>query len=181
MPENRRVVLCPHDPGWANIAAAERTRWRAAIGDALVTIDHIGSTAIGGIAAKPIIDLLATVASLDAFDACAPQVVALGYQWRGEFGIAGRRYCTDDDLVTGARRFQVHAFARGDAQIERHLAFRDYLRAHPREASDYEAEKRRVAALHSEDWGEYAEAKSPWIRACDDRARAWRLRSDFAS
>ncbi len=143
----------------------------ASIGRTLVAVHHVGSTAIPNIRAKPIIDLLAEVVSLDALDADAPHLRALGYHWRGEFGIAGRRYCTLDDPTTGVRHAQLHAFATGHPEIARMLLFRDYLRAHPDDARAYEAEKERLRKLHPDDTIAYATAKGPWIRALELRAQ----------
>src|SRR5262245_31014474 len=106
-----KVHLAPHDPAWARQAADESARLAAAIGDTLVEIEHVGSTAIPGIAAKPIIDLQPVVRSLASFDARRRQLEALGYQWRGEFGLPGRRYCTLDRI--GVRIFQAHCYEQG--------------------------------------------------------------------
>jgi len=78
------------------------------------------------------------------------------------------------DSTTGQRLVHLHIFEHGSAEIDRLLAFRDYLRAHPNEASAYEAEKRRAAGLHPDDSLAYNDAKSDWIKACELRALAWR-------
>ena len=169
-----RIVLVEHDPRWSAVAARETERLRAALGDALIEVHHIGSTSIPGIRAKPIVDLLPVVRSLDEIDAARRHVEALGWWWRGEFGIAGRRYCVLTDATTGARIAHAHAFAAGSGEIARHVDFRDYLRAHPDEARAYESEKLRAMALHADDRNAYTDAKGPWIEACDRRAAAWR-------
>lgn len=171
----RRVELVAHSPQWALRAAAEAARIARAMGPCIVDIHHVGSTAIPGIRAKPVIDLLPVVTSLEALDDAAARLEALGYEWRGEYGIAGRRYCTLDDAA-GTRQVQLHCFAAGHAEVERMLLFRDYLRAHPHEARAYEAEKERCRQLHAPDVEAYAEAKTPWIRACERRARSAALR-----
>jgi len=168
-----RIELVPHDPQWPAMAAAEAQRIADALGDNLVDAQHIGSTAVAGLKAKPIVDLLPRVRSLPVLDAQADRMRELGYRWRGEFGIPGRRYCTRDDPSTGRRLFNVHVFQRDAAEIARHLAFRDYLRAHAPEVQAYELEKQRAAALHPNDVLAYNDAKSPWIKACELRALAW--------
>lgn len=168
-----KVELAPHNPAWAERAAAETERLRGALGDNLLAVHHIGSTAISGIAAKPIVDLMPIVADLAALDAARPAVEALGYVWRGEFGLQGRRYCVLADEA-GRRIVQAHCYQQGDPGVERHLAFRDYMRAHPDEAAAYEAEKRRAAALHPDDSLAYNGAKNDWIQAAERRAGAWR-------
>jgi GrpB-like predicted nucleotidyltransferase (UPF0157 family) len=166
-----KVRLVQHDPTWTQQAASECVRLAAAIGGTLVTIDHIGSTAIPGIVAKPIIDLQPQVCSLAELDTRQEAVEALGYQWKGEFGLPGRRYCTKD--IGGDRRFQVHCFEQGASPVLRHLMFRDYLRAHSHEARSYEAVKREAAATHPADTLAYNDHKSPWIKACEARAAVW--------
>jgi GrpB-like predicted nucleotidyltransferase (UPF0157 family) len=169
-PERRPVVLVPHSIAWPQAAGEESARLAEALGDVLVEIHHVGSTAIPGILAKPIIDLVPVATGLAALDAAADQLRQLGYDWRGEFGIAGRRYCTRDDPKTGRRLTQLHCFADGHPEIERMVAFRDYLRAHPHIARAYEAEKERCRILHPDDTIAYAEAKNAWIHAHDEPA-----------
>jgi GrpB-like predicted nucleotidyltransferase (UPF0157 family) len=166
------VKLVPHEPAWAGIAREEAGRLGGALGSNLVRIEHIGSTSIPGIRAKSTIDLLPIVQSVEAIE--ADVVRALGYEWHGEFGLPGRRYCTLTDSTTGQRVFNVHIFGARSPQIARHLAFRDYLRTHREEARAYEAVKERAAAQHPDDSWAYTDAKSDWIKACELRALAWR-------
>lgn len=169
------VTLAPHDPDWLRIAAAESARISAGIGPAILRVEHIGSTAIPGIAAKPTIDLMPLVSSEDNLDACREPMEALGYLWRGEFGIPGRRYSVMER--DGKRLFHVHIFAEGNENVARHVAFRDYLRAHRDEALGYEATKVGAAAAHPWDSMAYNDHKSSWIRACQERALAWATRA----
>lgn len=172
MNEGKLVELAPHDPGWADKAAAEIARLRSALGDVVVMAHHIGSTAIPGILAKPIIDLMLVVRSLAAIDACEMTVRGLGYNWRGEFGIAGRRFCSPDD-VNGRRVLHAHFYAVGNAEIEANLAFRDYMQGHPDEAHAYQLEKVRAAALHPDDRTAYTNEKAAWVSAKRAQALAW--------
>ena len=169
------IELHPHSPEWATLAAREVGRLTAALGEQrLAAAHHIGSTAIPGIRAKPIVDLLAEVASLAALDAAADLVRGLGYDWRGEFGLPGRRFCTLDDAATGRRLVHLHCYAVGAPDVEPHLAFRDYLRAQPGLARAYEAQKLRCRALWPEDRRAYTAAKSAWIDAVVREALALR-------
>jgi GrpB-like predicted nucleotidyltransferase (UPF0157 family) len=171
--ESSIVELRSYDATWRALALNESVKLTQAIGANLIAIEHIGSTAIAGIHAKPTIDLLPIVRSIQAADAKASAVEALRYCWRGEFGLPGRRYCTRDHPETGRRLFNVHIFETGAAAIDRLLAFRDYLRAHRQEALAYESEKKRAAALHAGDTLAYNDEKSPWIKQCETRALAW--------
>ena len=147
-PQPLPVKLVPHSQQWVPFAEAEIARLTHLAAGAFSIIHHIGSTAIPGIVAKPIVDLLGEATSLEALDAAKAQLTDGDYLWLGEFGIPGRRHLRRDDPVSGERLVHLHAFAAGSEEIARHLAFRDYLRAHPDVAAAYDSEKRRAAALH---------------------------------
>lgn len=106
------VPVVPHDPAWSAAFDAEAARVSQALGTAVVWLHHIGSTAIPGISAKPVIDLLLEVASLARLDRRTPALEALDYDAMGEFGIVGRRYFRRDDR-SGVRTHQIHAFQAG--------------------------------------------------------------------
>ena len=175
MPPPIKVRLLPHDPAWAAASEAEAARLLKAAGPALVAVHHIGSTAIPGISAKPILDLLGIAESLVAIDGAKRRLEALGYSWHGEFGLPGRRYCKLDDPETGARKIQLHIYGQEDPSILRHLAFRDYLRAHPELAAEYDREKARCAALHPHDSHAYTDCKDEWIRRAEAQAVALQI------
>ncbi len=124
-PDIIAVQLVLHRPEWADMAKAESARLKAALGDNLITVHHVGSTSIPGIMAKPIVDLLPVVRSIDRLDAQEDAVRALGYKWHGEFGLEGRRFCTFADPKTGKRTYQLHFFADGSEATRAMLTFRD--------------------------------------------------------
>ncbi|RYG16797.1 MAG: GrpB family protein [Caulobacteraceae bacterium] len=155
----RPVTLADPDPSWPLRAEALIAALRAAAPGAFVVLHPIGSTAVPGLIAKPVIDLLGEAASLTAI---AAALEGLGWRARGENGVAGRRYFTRDDPETGARTAHLHVHATGDPMIPWHLAFRDRLRAEPATAAAYAREKMRCAALHPGDSGAYAACKTAW-------------------
>jgi GrpB-like predicted nucleotidyltransferase (UPF0157 family) len=172
--DRRAVELVPHDPRWSEMARNEADRLSAVLGDIVVSIEHIGSTSIPGIIAKPTIDLALSATSLDALDKSRGTFEAMGYIWRGEFGIPGRRYCPRDH--DGKRVFHVHCYANGSQEVRRNCLFRDYLRANAVEAQAYEQVKRAAGIAHPFDTLAYSATKSDWIAACLERAEAWAKR-----
>jgi GrpB-like predicted nucleotidyltransferase (UPF0157 family) len=169
----RAVELVPHDPRWAGQADFEEERLRSVLGEVLLAVHHIGSTAIPGIVAKPILDLMPVVHDLAAFDRAASAIEAIGYRMHGENRIQGRRYCTVDAPAQGRCMVHAHIFAEDDQHIVRHLAFRNYMREHPSEARLYESEKMRCRDLYPDESGAYSSAKSAWVMAAEQRALAW--------
>ena len=155
-----RVRLVAHDPAWATRFADERARLLTALGDLPAEIEHVGSTAVPGLAAKPILDVLVGRPAGDV----APYVEALqraGYVYRGEAGIPGRHYFRRGD----PRTHHLHLVECGGAVWRDHLAFRDRLRADAALAAAYGALKERLAIQHAEDRAAYTEAKAPFITA----------------
>lgn len=167
-------VVAP-DPAWTRSFEDEAIRLRAALGTLDVSVHHIGSTAIHGIFAKPVIDMLLVVAALAPLDARVDAVRALGYEAKGEFGIPGRRYFRRDDCC-GVRTHQIHAFERGSSGAIRHLAFRDYMNAHADAAQAYSALKQRLAASHACDMAACIEGKSAFVQHHEALALEWAAR-----
>lgn len=174
MPPAFPVELQPHDPQWALAAEREAERLRSALGDTLLRVHHIGSTSIPGLLAKPILDLIPVVRSLAALDAAQGALEQLGYDWWGEFGLPGRRYCGLDDAVRGKRLVQLHCYAGGSPEVTRHLAFRDHLRSRPDLVAEYEAVKRRCVAVHRQSSHDYGACKGEWVARIEAEALAAR-------
>ena len=168
-----QVRLVEHDPAWAARFADERARLLTVLGDLPAEIEHVGSTAVPGLVAKPILDLLVGRPPGDV----APYVAALqraGYVYRGEAGIPGRHYFRRGD----PRTHHLHLVERGGALWRDHLAFRDRLRADAALAAEYGALKQRLALRHAGDRAAYTEAKAPFVTAVlrGDASRSTRER-----
>lgn len=169
------IVLAPPSTAWAAAFEREASAIGAVLAGMSIEVHHIGSTAIPGIVAKPVIDMLGIVPSLEALDARAGRLAALDYEGLGEFGIPGRRYFRKNG-PDGARTHQLHAFAVGSPEIQRHLDFRDYLRAFPAHAAAYAALKRELVARCGCDIGAYTTGKTEFIREIERLAARWRGR-----
>ena len=167
----RPVVLEAWNPQWTE-RAADRIDWLRGILPA-GSFHHIGSTAVEGLSAKPIIDLLGIVEDLDRVEAARQRLESAGYAWRGENGIAGRRFLTLNGPANAERLVHLHVFADGHPAIERHLRFRDMLRSSREARQAYETAKLRCAALHPDDSGAYTDCKAAIIaRIMDSEAEA---------
>jgi GrpB-like predicted nucleotidyltransferase (UPF0157 family) len=166
------LTIEPHRDSWSQDFAFEAAQIRAALGPALTTLHHIGSTAVPEIHAKPVIDMLAEVPSLAAVDFLRGEMERLGYEAMGEFGIPGRRYFRKNDLL-GVRTHHLHAFIAGSPHATRHLAFRDYLRCHPDVARNYDALKRQLVASCGGDIEVYIDGKDTFVQRVEREAVAW--------
>ena len=174
MPQH--ITVSDYNAEWPIKFYRESQAISAILTDNCIEIYHIGSTSVNGLSAKPIIDIMAVVKNLGAVDYTRDKFSALGYEWLGEFGMAGRRY-----LRKGGdnRTHQIHIFAADDwHNIHRHLAFRDYLRAHGDVCRRYEALKRSLAAKFAYDIEGYCEGKDAFVKhieelAVDEFDEAW--------
>jgi GrpB-like predicted nucleotidyltransferase (UPF0157 family) len=152
------ITVVPYDAAWPGMFAHEHGRLAAALGEVAVRIDHIGSTAVPGLAAKPWIDIQVEVRRMRPPDAYRDPLLALGYLHHPD---------DDDHEFFDRRPYHVHVCAAGGDWARRHLAFRDLLRRDPAARSAYQEEKLRLAAEH-DDVLAYTEAKTPVIRRLQD-------------
>lgn len=160
MLKQRKISVLKHDPLWAvrfKKAAAELEK---VLGDNAVTIEHIGSTSVVGLAAKPIIDILVEVKDLVLLDEQQSAIEALGYVARGENTIVGRRYFQKGGVQ---RTHHIHAFQTGNPHLTEHRAFRDYLFEHPRIADEYAQVKIRAVDACQNDIERYMQLKNDFI------------------
>lgn len=166
------VVIVPHDSSWSEKFSIESRKIQKALGDNVVAVHHIGSTSIPGVLAKPIIDILVETARLEDVDQRSEHMRNLGYEVMGEFGIGGRRYFRKSD-ENGDRAFHVHAFEQASPPVVEHLAFRDYLLAHPKKAREYSVLKANLTGDGEISKTDYQNAKEPFVRATQKVALEW--------
>jgi GrpB-like predicted nucleotidyltransferase (UPF0157 family) len=165
------IRIVEPDPAWPARAREELARIADALGPAAVRLEHVGSTAVPGLAAKPILDLQVAVADIAAQEAYVGPLRGLGYLFAPApespdfhfFGRPARR----------PRTHHVHVCVPGSHHEHRHLAVRDFLRAHPAEADAYATVKRAVADRHPHDRLAYMAGKDAHVRALEARALRW--------
>ena len=158
------VVVVPYDESWPSLFEEERARIERAIGPWVEEIEHVGSTAVPGLAAKPVIDIMAGVKSLDDSPILVERLVGLGYEYVPEFErvLPFRRYFRK--MREGRRTHQIHLVERSNAEWwDRHLLFRDYLRANPEIAGEYARLKHKLSGRFGEDREAYTDAKTDFI------------------
>ncbi|QDT40910.1 dephospho-CoA kinase/protein folding accessory domain-containing protein [Gimesia alba] len=154
--ERRVIQICDYDPEWPQRFQEQAQRIREALGAAALSIEHIGSTSVPGLGAKPIVDLLLVVA--DAADEASylPQLEEVGYELR----VREPDFEEHRMLRTPKRDVHIHVFSSEATEIKRLLAFRDRLRTHPEDRQRYEQMKRQLAQRDWSDMNAYADAKS---------------------
>jgi putative glutamine amidotransferase len=159
------------DPAWPQRFEFEAARIVAALpADLVCRVDHVGSTSVPGLAAKPIVDIQLSLHAMIPREAYVEPLTAIGYRWVLDPWDVEHEYFSRD--VDGERSFQLHVCAAGSTWERRHLAFRDWLRAHPDDAAAYAELKRRLAGAHPRDTMAYTEAKSDFIAGIQDLASA---------
>jgi GrpB-like predicted nucleotidyltransferase (UPF0157 family) len=165
------ILILDYDPAWPALFEAERARLQAAIGEWAVAIEHVGSTSVPGLAAKPIIDIGVALRSFEDALHCITPLFELGYQCLGEYGIPGRVFfrkltgtpAPGQDSGGIGRTHHVHVYQHDHYEFVQQILFRDYLRAHPETAREYEQLKRQLAREHT-DMNEYAMAKTEFVQ-----------------
>ena len=165
---SQHITVIEYSPLWKDKYKEESLLIRNVLADNCIAIYHIGSTSVEGLAAKPIIDIMAVVRSLEIVDTVAEKFSDIGYEYLGEFGIEGRRY-----LRKGGdeRTHQIHIFQADDwNNIGRHLAFRDYMRTHEKEREEYAKIKIELAKKYPYDIDGYCDGKENFVREMEEIA-----------
>lgn len=169
----RRVEVVPYHSEWKDLFEKEKQLLSSIFLPLFADIYHIGSTSVPGLSAKPIIDILLAADKLTEVEEATPQIVAAGYEAKGENGIPGRRYFQKSD-EEGVRKVHLHAYEKGNPELHRHLVFRDYLRDHPKEAKRYAEVKESAAKKYEYDIESYIAEKSPLVKELEQKALQWR-------
>ncbi len=170
--DKEEIELVPHNPNWKHVFEAEKEALSSILKDTLIDVHHIGSTAIPGIHAKPIIDILPVVRDVHDVDRVSDAFEALGYEVKGEFGISGRRFFTK--RTNGKRTFNVHIFEKDHPAVDRHLHFRDYMLAHPEDAQAYSDIKKKLVTNCPNDLEKYCWGKNDFVKVMEIKAAKWR-------
>jgi GrpB-like predicted nucleotidyltransferase (UPF0157 family) len=167
----RKVEVVDYRPEWPALFEAEAARIAVVFGEDLLALHHIGSTSVRGMAAKPVIDILGEARDILAVDSHNDAMRTAGFLAKGEYGLPGRRFFIKSG---NARACHVHIYQTGHPDIERHLAFRDYLRTHPEPVREYATLKRSLAARFPADIDAYCDGKDSWVKETERIALAWR-------
>ena len=165
------VELSPYSPMWPAVFGIERDRLNAIFGADAVVVEHVGSTSVPGLGAKPIIDVMLGAATLLVVERHIPDLVATGYVYVPEFekALPERRYFSKRHGQPG--RFHLHAVVYDSPFWRRTLAFRDALRANEALAAEYWKVKKRLATRYPNDRGAYTDAKGDFIRSVLEATR----------
>lgn len=166
-----KVEVVDYNPDWHFLYIKEAKKIKEILGKELVAIYHIGSTAVEGLKAKPIIDIMPVVKDIQNVDDFNEEFINLGYEAKGEFGIKGRRYFRKG---IENRTHQIHIFAENNQKdIERHLAVRNYLRTHKQDALKYGKLKTKLAQKHSHSIHDYSLGKDSFVKDLENKALKW--------
>ena len=165
------IRIVEHDPSWEEKFEREAAAICAALGSVAVRVDHVGSTSVPGLSAKPIIDINVSVHDITAVDSYRLPLEGIGYLFvpvpeSPDFHFFGKP-------ATRPRNYHIHVLEVGSQHERRHLVVRDYLRTHPEEAAAYGAVKQAIAEHHPGDRLGYIAEKGPYLEALERRAVAY--------
>lgn len=165
---NRLYEIAEHDPSWRERFEEEAGRIKEIFGDDAIRIEHVGSTSVPGLAAKPTIDILVIVASVAAADKCNEPMAVLGYRAMGAFIADDTRLFEKE--VEGERLCIVHVFEEDHPHTEDMIKVRDYLVTHPEEAKAYERFKKDLKVKYPDDYVSYRKEKNAYMGELTKRA-----------
>lgn len=160
--KTQKVTVLSYQTSWRTDFEKIAEELRSELGDQIIGIEHVGSTSVTGLSAKPIIDIDIVIQSEDDFEGVKATLAVLGYQHEGDLGISGReafRY-TDKPYL---QKHHLYVCSQDSKELHRHLAFRDYLRTHPEAVDEYSYVKEQGAARYPNDIEKYMTYKSTII------------------
>jgi GrpB-like predicted nucleotidyltransferase (UPF0157 family) len=156
------ITVVDYDPHWPALFESLRVEVAGALGDLAQTIEHVGSTAVPGLAAKPIIDIDVLLRSASDLSVCIERLAALGYEHRGDLGIPEREAFA---AAPGRPAHHLYVCPHESREFRRHVAVRDYLRTHPSDASSYGELKRSLAVRYRDERSAYNDGKKEFIES----------------
>ena len=158
----KHVVVLPYDEAWKKDFEDIKAELMQVLEGLVLSVEHVGSTSVPGLAAKPVIDIDIVIEDQGCFDKVKTALETIGYHHEGDLGIPGReafKYDGKDHL----RKHHLYVCSKDAAELKRHISFRDYLRAHPEAVEEYGRIKIEGAELYPYDIDRYIEHKSPFI------------------
>lgn len=160
--KTKKVIVLPYDAAWESAFEAIRAEIQTALGDLMLGIEHVGSTSVKGMSAKPCIDIDVVIRDYSVFDAVVQKLDAIGYIHEGDLGIKDReafKYADKPHLMT----HHLYVCPRDSEELHRHIAFRDFLRKNPEAVKEYSMVKEKAAALFPDKIEQYIAFKAPCI------------------
>lgn len=160
--KTKTVTVVPYDEQWPQAFDKIKAELIQALANLITRVEHVGSTSVAGLWAKPVIDIDVVIADMEVFPTVVDRLAAIGYVHEGDLGINGReafKYAGKDHLM----KHHLYVCPENSQELKRHLTFRDYLRTHPEAVQEYSGVKRQAAQLYPQDIDKYIEYKSPCI------------------
>ncbi len=157
-----KVVVLPYDPAWKADFEKIKAEIEAAAGSLIAAVEHVGSTSVEGLAAKPCIDIDVVIEDYLVFEAVVEKLAAIGYIHEGDLGIKDREAFKYSDKAH-LQKHHLYVCPRNSAELRRHITFRDFLRSNPAAATKYGEVKQRAAQLFPDDIDAYIRYKTPCI------------------
>ncbi|QHJ69381.1 GrpB family protein [Planococcus halotolerans] len=163
----RKVTVTDYQPEWKRKFQQAAKEIKQIFREECIEIHHIGSTSIEGMAAKPVIDIMPVVREIESVDRVIREMEKLGYESKGENGLPGRRYFQRGG---DERTHHIHIYAEGNPEVDRHLAFRNYLRQNPQEEEEYGMLKKKLAHDFPYDIDQYIAGKEELVARIEKNA-----------
>lgn len=168
----RKYFLLEYNPDWKIQFSSIKNLLISVFGDKLIAVEHVGSTSIEGMKAKPLIDILIVVEKSELFQEQKDMMVKAGYEW-------GKDYIGPNTLIffklgpDGEKLVNIHMCEKNSEKIPKFVVIRDYLKTHPEKAKEYSDLKEKNFLLHPNDYPAYREAKAPFLKQMEEEAYEW--------